>query len=169
MRGRLEPGTSSRPALDWLNFFLADVRGGLGPYLGIFLLTEHHWNQATIGLVMTASGLVGLATRAPIGGFIDATRFKRGLIVAGVIALAVSAVAVTVAPVFPIVLMANAMIAEAGAVFGPAVAAITLGVLGRQGLAAWLGRNAAFDHAGNVFVAIVAGLVGWWLGQKAVF
>jgi hypothetical protein len=29
-----------RRALDWLNFFLTDVRGCLGPYLGIFLLTQ---------------------------------------------------------------------------------------------------------------------------------
>lgn len=28
-----------RAPLDWLNFFLADVKGGLGPYIGIFLLT----------------------------------------------------------------------------------------------------------------------------------
>ena len=33
--------------LDWLNFFLADVRGGLGPYVGVFLLTQAHWDQAT--------------------------------------------------------------------------------------------------------------------------
>ena len=26
--------------LDWLNFFLADVRGGLGPCVGVFLLTR---------------------------------------------------------------------------------------------------------------------------------
>ncbi len=163
------PLTSCRVALDWLNFLLADAKGGLGPYLGIFLLTEPHWNQATIGLVMTASGLIGLATRAPIGGFIDATRFKRSAIVAAAAVLGVSALAITLAPVFPVVLMAYAMIAEAGAVFGPAVAAITLGVLGRQGLAAWLGRNAAFDHAGNVFIACLAGITGWWFGQQAVF
>jgi hypothetical protein len=38
-----------RAQLDWLNFFLADVRGGLGPYVGVFLLTQAHWDQATIG------------------------------------------------------------------------------------------------------------------------
>ena len=31
-------------ALDALNFFLADVRGGLGPYLAIYLLTVQNWN-----------------------------------------------------------------------------------------------------------------------------
>jgi hypothetical protein len=77
--------------LDWLNFFLADVRGGLGPYLGVFLLTQAHWDQATIGAVLTVSGLIGIALHVPIGALIDATRFKLGLLVAGVGALTGSA------------------------------------------------------------------------------
>ena len=32
--------------LDLINFLLADVRGGLGPYVGIFLLGQAHWDQA---------------------------------------------------------------------------------------------------------------------------
>ena len=56
-----------RAQLDWLNFFLADVRGGLGPYVGVFLLTQAHWDQATMGAVLTASGLIGIALHAPIG------------------------------------------------------------------------------------------------------
>jgi hypothetical protein len=56
-----------RAQLDWLNFFLADVRGGLGPYVGVFLLTQAHWDQATIGAVLTVSGLIGIAFHAPVG------------------------------------------------------------------------------------------------------
>ncbi|MGZ9034933.1 MAG: hypothetical protein ACXW25_11085 [Rhodospirillales bacterium] len=73
-----------RTALDWLNFFLADVRGGLGPYVSVFLLTEAQWNQAQIGAVLTVSGLIGISLHIPIGAFIDGTRWKRGLLVAGV-------------------------------------------------------------------------------------
>jgi hypothetical protein len=32
----------SRRALDWLNFSLADVKDGLGPFLAIYLLTQQH-------------------------------------------------------------------------------------------------------------------------------
>lgn len=79
-----------RPAsLDALNFLLADVRGALGPYLNVFLVTQQHWSQEAVGLVTTVGGLLGLAVQTPIGGLIDATRAKRGLIVA---ALAVFAV-----------------------------------------------------------------------------
>ena len=41
---------SARRPLDALNFFLADVRDGLGPYLAIYLLTIQHWDEASIGL-----------------------------------------------------------------------------------------------------------------------
>jgi MFS family permease len=158
-----------RAQLDWLNFFLADVRGGLGPYVGVFLLTQAHWDQATLGAVLTTSGLIGIALHAPVGALIDATRFKRGLLVAGVAALTASALAIAWAPTLPVVLAADVVMAVLGAVFAPTVAAITLGLVGRVGLAARLGRNAACDRAGNIFIGGVAGLVGWAFGQRAVF
>jgi predicted MFS family arabinose efflux permease len=158
-----------RAQLDWLNFFLADVRGGLGPYVGVFLLTQAHWDQATIGAVLTVSGLIGIALHVPIGALIDATRFKRGLLVGGVAALTGSALAIARAPTLPVVLAADIVMAVLGAVFAPTVAAITLGLIGRAALAERLGRNAACDRAGNIFIGAVAGLVGWAFGQRAVF
>ena len=158
-----------RAPLDWLNFFLADVRGGLGAYVGVFLLTQAHWNQATIGAVLTVSGLVGITLHAPIGALIDATNYKRGLIIVGTCALAASALAIAWAPTFSVVLSADILMAVAGAIFAPTVAAITLGMTSQQALPARLGRNAAFDRAGNIFIAVLAGLVGWAFSQQAVF
>ena len=158
-----------RAPLDWLNFFLADVRGGLGAYVGVFLLTQAHWNQATIGAVLTVSGLIGITLHAPIGALIDATNHKRGLIIVGTCALAASALAIAWAPTFPVVLSADILMAVAGAIFAPTVAAITLGMTTQQALPARLGRNAAFDRAGNIFIAVLAGLVGWAFSQRAVF
>ena len=129
--------------LDWLNFFLADVRGGLGPYVGVFLLTQAHWDQATIGAVLTVSGLIGIAFHVPLGALIDATRFQRGLLIAGAAALTGSALAIAWAPTLPVVLGADIVMAVLGAVFAPTVAAITLGLVGRASLAERLGRNAA--------------------------
>lgn len=158
-----------RRPLDWLNFFLADVRGGLGAYVGVFLLTQANWDQATIGAALTVSGLVGITLHTPIGAFIDATHFKRALIIAGACALAASALAIAWVPIFPVVLTADIMMAIAGAIFAPTVAAITLGVTQPQALPARLGRNAAFDRAGNIFIAFLAGVVGWTFSQRAVF
>ena len=158
-----------RAPLDCLNFFLADVKGGLGPYIGIFLLTQQNWNQAEIGILATVAGIVGLAVHTPFGAFVDASYWKRGVVVAGVSVLTITALAIANVPSFPIVLTAQIMMAVAGALFGPAVAAITLGILGSRGLAYRMGRNAAFDHAGNVSIAVLAGAVGWWFSQSAVF
>jgi MFS family permease len=156
-------------ALDAVNFLLADVRGALGPFLNVFLITQQNWSQSAVGLVTTASGLIGLAAQTPAGAAIDATKAKRGVVA---IALAVLAAGTTVIFAFPRfwpVLAANTVLAIVGDVFGPAVAALTLGLFAKNQLAARMGRNAAFDHAGNVFIAAVAGFVGWFFGQRAVF
>ena len=78
-------------SLDAINFLLADVRGALGPYLNVFLVTQQHWSQTDVGLVTTFSGLLGLAAQTPIGAVIDETRAKRGAIVLALAVLAVGA------------------------------------------------------------------------------
>jgi MFS family permease len=159
-----------RPAaLDALNFLLADVRGALGPYLNVFLVTDQHWSQSQVGLVTTISGLLGLSLQTPIGAAIDATRAKRELIVLALAVLAIGATAIFAAPSFWPVVTANSLIAIAGDVFSPTVAALTLGLYARKQLARRLGRNSAFDHAGNVAIALAAGAVGYAFSQRAVF
>ena len=160
---------SHNTRLDWLNFLLADVRGGLGPYVSVYLLTQAGWDQATIGIVLTISGLIGISMHAPVGALIDATRAKRGLIVAGIVALSACAVAIAWFPTIPVVFVADVAMAILGALFAPVVAAITLGLVQQDALAARLGRNAAFDRAGNLFIAAVAAAVGTAFGQRAVF
>jgi MFS family permease len=155
--------------LDAVNFLLADVRGALGPYLNVFLVSRMHWSQASVGVVTTVSGLLALTVQTPAGALIDATRAKRALVVASLAVLAAGAVTIFAVPRFWPVLAANTLIAVVGDVFGPAVAALTLGLYARQALARRLGRNAAFDHAGNVAIAVAAGAVGWAISQRAVF
>jgi MFS family permease len=161
---------SFRPlSLDAINFLLADVRGALGPYLNVFLVTQRHWNQTDVGLVTTLGGLLGLLVQTPIGAGIDQTRAKRGAIIAALAVLAAGAVVIFVAPTFWPVMIANALMAMVGDVFGPAVAALTLGLYTRAQLAKRLGRNSAYDHAGNVAIAVAAGAVGYLFSQRAVF
>ncbi|MBI3796583.1 MAG: MFS transporter [Deltaproteobacteria bacterium] len=159
-----------RPAsLDALNFLLSDVRGALGPYLNVFLVTQQQWNQSEVGLVTALSGWLGLAVQTPVGGAIDSTRRKRAAIVFALAMLAAGALYIYAAPRFWPVLVANSLIVVVGDVFGPAVAALTLGLVRQQELARRMGRNSAFDHAGNVAIAALAGTVGWMFSQRAVF
>jgi MFS family permease len=156
-------------SLDALNFLLADTRGALGPFLNVFLVTQRHWSQTETGLVTMIGGLLGLAAQTPIGAAIDETRAKRGAILLALAVLAIGAVIIFALPSFWPVLIANSLIAVVGDVFGPAVAALTLGLYVRKQLARRMGRNSAFDHAGNVAVAIIAGAVGYAFSQRAVF
>ena len=156
-------------SLDAVNFLSADVRGAVGPFLNVFLVTQQHWSQSEVGIVTTISGLLGIAVQTPIGAAIDETRAKRGVIVLALAVLAVTAVVIFAFPTFWPVAIANSLMAVAGDVFGPAVAALTLGLFARPLLARRMGRNSAFDHAGNVTIALVAGAVGYAFSQRAVF
>jgi len=156
-------------SLDALNLLLADVRGGLGPYLNVFLVTSQRWSQSEVGLITMIGGLLGLAFQTPVGALIDETRAKRGAIVLALAVLALGGITIFARPTLWPVLVANSLMAIVGDVFGPAVAALTLGLYARERLARRLARNSAFDHAGNVAIAVVAGVVGYVFSQRAVF
>jgi MFS family permease len=156
-------------ALDALNFFLADVRDGLGPYLAIYLLIVQRWDEASIGAVMAVSGVVAVVSQTPMGALIDGTRFKRGLIILAAGFVTVASLALPVFPEFWPVVVGQVLSGIALSVFAPAVAAITLGIVGPQALARRVGRNEAFNHAGNAVAAAVAGGTAWLFGPVAVF
>ena len=156
-------------ALDALNFLAADVRNLFGPFVNVFLVTGQHWSQTDVGLVTTGSGLLGIAFQTPIGAAIDMTRAKRGVIVLTMAAMTVAAAIIFVAPTFWPMVLALSVLAVAGDVFAPAVSALTLGLVTRDQLARRLGRNSAFDHGGNIVIALLAGAVGYAFSQRAVF
>src|SRR6202165_5615733 len=156
-------------SLDALNFLLADVRVALSPFLNVFLVTQQAWSQSSVGLMTTISGLLGLAAQTPAGAASDATRAKRGVVVVALAVLGVAAAVIFVMPTFGPVFAANTVMAVVGDVFGPAVAALTLGLYSAHELANRMGRNSAFDHAGNIVIAAVAGAIGWLFGPRALF
>jgi MFS family permease len=156
-------------ALDVLNFFLADVRGGVGPYLVIYLLTSRHWDLVNIGTAMSALGVATVVAQTPAGTLIDTLAQKRLLIALAAVLIGASCVATTIFTSFYAVLAAQVVVGVAAAIFPPAVAAISLGIVGHQQLAARIGRNEAFNHAGNVAAAVLAGLVGHFIAWEWIF
>ncbi|MDQ0510523.1 MFS transporter [Ancylobacter amanitiformis] len=159
---------SSLAALASLNLFLSDVRDGLGPFLGVFL-QQKQWTPGEIGLVMTLGGLAGMVATIPMGALVDSSRAKRTIIVVGSAVVIAASIAILMAPSFGVVAVAQGVNGIAAAALGPAVAGITLGLVGAGGFDRQLGRNEAFNHAGNILAAVLAGLFGWWLGLPAVF
>jgi predicted MFS family arabinose efflux permease len=166
---RLRSGRQSLFALDWLNVFLADIQGGVGPFLVVYLTSSLHWNPAQVGLVMTISGLAGVIAQTPAGALIDQVKQKRSLIVVGAVLIAISSIFIAIMPSFPIILTAQSLTAIAGAFFGPTIAAISLGLVGRQGIERRIGRNQTLSSAGNVIAALLAGLIGQFVGEAGIF
>ena len=151
-----------------LNFFMADMQAGIGPFLGVFLLA-HGWESGMIGTVMTIGGIAGMAMTIPAGALVDATRRKRLLvIVPGVCTVAASAL-ILLSQSFWLVAASQVATAIAGAAIGPAVAGITLGMVHQAGFNRQIGRNQAFNHAGNMAGAALSGYLGWRYGFAAVF
>jgi len=158
----------SLAALNALNFFMADVHGGLGPFLGVFLQARH-WSPAEIGIVMTIGGIAGMVVTTPAGALVDRTRAKRAIVVATALLITVASIAILFWPDFAVVSGAQVVSGIAGAAVGPAIAAITLGIVHQAGFAHQLGRNEAFNHSGNVAAAALAGASGYFFGLGAIF
>ena len=156
-------------ALDLLNFTLADVRDGLGPYLSIYLLVTHNWDQASIGLVMAIGGVAAVVAQTPVGALVDRTTAKRALLVVGALAVTAAALAMPLFPGFYSVAALQLLTGIAGSVFAPVLAAITLGVVGPRLFAKRIGRNESFNHAGNAATAAATGALAYFYGPIVVF
>ena len=156
-------------ALDAANFFLADVRDALGPYLAVYLLTEREWDAASIGLVMSISTIAGILAQTPSGALVDATKAKRGVMVAAAVLVTAASLVVPWLSSFWPVAVSQATAHAAGVVFGPALAAVTLGIFGHGAFAKRIGRNEGFNHAGNAFAAATAGALAYFWGPQVVF
>jgi MFS family permease len=74
------PSQSSLLGLDSLNFLMADVRDGVGPYLSVFLKGSQNWQPAHIGMAMAASSIAAAAFQIPAGLLVDALKIKRLLV-----------------------------------------------------------------------------------------
>ena len=55
----ISPSDTSLTGLDWLNFFLAGMQSGFGPFVAVLLAAEG-WTQENIGFVLSAGGFAGL-------------------------------------------------------------------------------------------------------------
>ncbi|KPW96782.1 Major facilitator transporter [Pseudomonas syringae pv. cerasicola] len=152
-------------SLDSLNFFLADVRDGLGPYL----LAVHKWDPASIGVVMTIAGIAGLLTQTPAGALIDRTPYKRAMIGVAALLVTLSCLILPFTSSFSVVALTQALSSIASSVFAPAIAAISLGITGPKAFTRRTGRNETFNHAGNACAALLAGGFAYLFGPIAVF
>ena len=165
---RPAPSPASQHGLDWFIFFLADVQTGFGPFVAVYLTTQK-WTQVEIGFVLSIGGIVGLLGQIPGGAIVDAARSERLVAGLAVAAIGCSALAYAAFPIFPVVTAAATFHALASCVLGPAIAAISLGLVGPLAIGERLGRNARYASLGNGSAAALMGACGYLLSSRAVF
>src|ERR1700749_4980994 len=75
-------------ALDWLNFFMADVITGIGPFLAIYLTATRHWNPAAVGIVVSAQSVASVLAQGPAGWLVHWSQHKKWLIIGSALVVA---------------------------------------------------------------------------------
>ncbi|KQO96299.1 MFS transporter [Methylorubrum extorquens] len=166
--GPADPSRRATYGLDAFTFFIANLQTGFGPFLAVYF-TQQKWTQSDIGLALTVGSLVSLLGQMPGGAFVDASRSKR--FAAGFSAFWVGASAVMLAalPTYLVVMLAMAIHSAASCVLTPAIAAISIGLVGHARAGERLGRNASFSAVGNALGAAGMGAIGYYLSNNAVF
>jgi MFS family permease len=164
----LQPSRRSLRALEWLNFFLADVQTGLGPFLAAYL-TANSWNPARVGYVLTFGGLITVAMQTPAGAVVDGTHRKRALLAIALGVLVLGALLLMRTPTTFSVYLSQLVIGGAAPFLGPTVAAITLGIVGASAFDRQFGKNQSFNSGGNVVTALLIAYICYRYGYRTIF
>ena len=159
---------SSVHALEWTNFFLADVQAGLGPFVAAYLASIG-WQAGAVGRALTFGGIVTVLLQTPAGWIVDRVRWKRTILLLGSAVLALGAILFGLSGKPGVVYTAQGLIGLAGPFLGPTVAAITMGLVGTKLFDCQFGRNQGFNAGGNLFAAAVIAATAHFLGNRAIF
>jgi MFS family permease len=166
--GVLQEKKKSIFALEASNFFLADVQTGLGPFLAAYLASSG-WNPARVGFALTIGGVVTVLLQTPAGAAVDKVRSKRAILVIGVLVLAAGALLLASGTSAGLVYPAQFLIGAAAPFLGPTLAAITMGLVGKELFDRQFGKNQAFNSAGNVACALGIAAVSHFFGNRGIF
>ncbi len=154
--------------LAWLNFFVADVRDGLGPFLGVFLL-QNGFGESQIGYISTISHIIALSLGVPCGILVDKTTRKKELVGAFIVLIIAFCTLNYLFPSFVFTLIAQGLVALSGVFLAPAFAALTLGIVGVRDYPLQTARNEAYKHAGTAFGAAFSFCLALYFGIVSVF
>ncbi|MEO6686906.1 MAG: MFS transporter [Dyadobacter sp.] len=165
----MKNGSKSLRGLDFINFTLADVRDGIGPFLGIYLLSSQHWNLKDIGVVTSIATFAGVIVQTPAGAFVDRFKNKKIIVAIASLLIGVGTLIILLKPSFTVVVASQVIVGVAATFIAPSIAAMTLGLVGYKKLEQRTGRNEMFNHSGNVTSAVISGLIGYYLGLQGIF
>src|ERR1700744_4686819 len=162
------PRLGAHRALDLVNFFVADVQTGFGPFVAVYL-TTHKWTEIEIGFALTLGTMTSLISQLPAGALVDSMRNKRVGASWALVGIIMAALLLAFLPRQLPVLVAQMLHGVASCVITPAIAAISLHLVGHDGLGERLGRNARYGSIGNGLAAAVMGATGAYFSSRVVF
>ena len=160
-------GRSTR-GLDWLNFFVADMQTGFGPFVAVYL-TAQGWTEFEVGMALSIGTLTAVLSQLPAGALVDTTPHKRAAALVALLAIPASALLLAIWPMGLPVIASEVLHGVASCVLAPAIAAISLALVGRAALGERLGRNARYAAVGNGLAAAALGAAGTYLSGASVF
>jgi len=158
----------SRQGLKALNFFVAAVQVGFGPFVAIWL-TQQGWSQTEVGLALSVGSGAALLGQLPGGLLVDAVHRKRPVMTVALLAIAAAALLLAFMPMVWPVRVAEALDALASCVVTPSIAAITLRLCGHAAYSERLGVNARYASLGAASAAASLGVCAWYYSERAVF
>lgn len=168
MNGRTLVTARSLRALDWMNFFVANVQTGFGPFIASYL-ASHKWTQGEIGMALSVGTISAMVSQVPGGAAVDALRNKKGAAAWAIFAIILSAVLLATSPTVLPVIAAEVFHGFASCMLTPALAAISFALVGRANLGDRLGRNARWASIGSAVAAGLMGVFGEYYSPRAVF
>jgi MFS family permease len=151
-------------ALSCLSFLIADVQGGVGPFLAVYLEDSLNWGLNEIGIALATLNIVTVISQIPSGIIIDLVNWKRLLIAISCLFVALGCLLIVNATTLTLVVIAQSIIGIASSIIPSAVTAITLGLVGSKYFPKRISVNSAFNHAGNIYTALITGIFAQWLG-----
>jgi MFS family permease len=160
--------TATGRGLDWLNLFIANIQTGFGPFISVYLTTQG-WTQTAIGVALSLGTITALVSQVPAGALVDATVSKSRVAAFSIIVFTLSALLFAVWPVPLAVYLAEILHGLSSCTLGPAIAAMSLAIVGQAAFARRLGRNARFASIGNGIGAALMGACGYYVSERAVF
>jgi MFS family permease len=166
--GASPPNASAERGLDWFNLFVANIQTGFGPFIAVYL-SGQSWTQTSIGLALSIGTVSSMLSQVPAGALVDAIKNKTRIAAFSVLVFTASALMFAIHPIRLFVYLAEVLHGVSSCTLGPAIAAMSLMLVGRMGMALRLGRNARYAAVGNGVGAALMGACGQYVSERAVF
>lgn len=164
-----KPSKRSWVALNWLNFFAADISDGVGPFLAVYLASNLHWESGAIGMAIAATQLSMVVGQSPAGAVVDRTRRKRIPIIVASLVVGTTSLFWPSLRSLPVALVCQVVLGLAASFYMPSLVALASALSGKGEFDHTISKNQSYNHAGNVASAVLTGVVARFTNNAGIF